>query len=64
MLSSVVNLSCWLMLNALVPESLPPAVVEQYGDRLVVWTGGGQRAEIHLFNALKNLRYISNVMVM
>ncbi|CAD6189841.1 unnamed protein product [Caenorhabditis auriculariae] len=37
MLTNVINVSSWLILNALVPKALPDNVSKQYGDEFARW---------------------------
>lgn len=37
MLKNTINVSSWLLLNALVPTSLPDSVSRQYKDQFVSW---------------------------
>lgn len=37
MLINTINVSSWLMLNALVPSSVPESVVSQYKEQFVEW---------------------------
>ncbi|CAL2031056.1 hypothetical protein CAEBREN_26336 [Caenorhabditis brenneri] len=37
MLTNIINVSSWLILNALVPKALPDMVLKQYGDQFAKW---------------------------
>ncbi|CAI2339363.1 unnamed protein product [Caenorhabditis sp. 36 PRJEB53466] len=37
MLTNIINVSSWLILNALVPKALPDLVTKQYGDQFAKW---------------------------
>ncbi|MFH4981588.1 hypothetical protein AB6A40_008297 [Gnathostoma spinigerum] len=57
MLINTINVSSWLMLNALVPSSLPDVVIEQYKEQFVRWpdVNAGSLTN-QLFLSLKTLR--------
>jgi hypothetical protein len=61
MVSNTINVGSWLMLNALIPNSLPEQIIEQYKKEFVVWPKSSQREKgiqlNHLFFALKSLRF-------
>lgn len=57
MLISTINVSSWLMLNALVPSSLPESVMGKYSERFAKWPPMSSSSLKHqLFAALKILR--------
>ncbi|CAJ0571185.1 unnamed protein product, partial [Mesorhabditis spiculigera] len=57
MLIGTINVSSWLLLNALVPDSLPDEVMKKYGDQFVVWPKATKEIERNtLFQSLKALR--------
>lgn len=37
MLTNIINVSSWLILNSLVPKALPDMVLKQYGDQFAKW---------------------------
>lgn len=53
------NLSSWIMLNALLPESLPDMVRDQYEDRFVKWPASVQLG--HLLAGLRKLRLVTSI---
>lgn len=56
MLTNTINVSSWLMLNALVPTTLPEWVTQQYEDRFVKWP------EINIKLQLRQLLYSLQVL--
>ncbi len=59
MIVQTVNLSSWLILNALLPEALPNVVREQYTDRFVSWQPTRTDDTAMLLQALRELRYLN-----
>jgi hypothetical protein len=58
MLTNTINVSSWLLLNALVPAALPEAVTKQYKDQFVEWPSIGSEAQwAVMFPAVKSLRF-------
>lgn len=58
MLKNTINVSSWLLLNALVPTSLPDIVSKQYKDQFVSWPSISPQAQTnYLFASLKALRF-------
>lgn len=59
MLKNTINVSSWLLLNALVPSSLPELVTKQYKDQFVSWPKLTPIPQMnYLFTSLKSLRLI------
>uniref|UniRef100_A0A914PC30 Exocyst complex component 2 n=1 Tax=Panagrolaimus davidi TaxID=227884 RepID=A0A914PC30_9BILA len=57
MLTNTINVSSWLMLNALAPSTLPESVTQQYKDQFVKWPEITPKVQMrHLFFALQALR--------
>uniref|UniRef100_A0AC34RQM3 Exocyst complex component 2 n=1 Tax=Panagrolaimus sp. JU765 TaxID=591449 RepID=A0AC34RQM3_9BILA len=57
MLTNTINVSSWLMLNALVPTTLPEWVLQQYEDRFVKWLEIDTKLQLHqLLFSLQVLR--------
>jgi len=56
MVLNTTNVSSWMLLNALVPASLPESVQSQYKDQFVVWSSRPKDVQSDLFFALKALR--------
>uniref|UniRef100_A0AC34GN75 Exocyst complex component 2 n=1 Tax=Panagrolaimus sp. ES5 TaxID=591445 RepID=A0AC34GN75_9BILA len=57
MLTNTINVSSWLMLNALAPSTLPESVTQQYKDQFVIWPEISPKIQMrHLFFALQALR--------
>uniref|UniRef100_A0A7E4UPL3 Exocyst complex component 2 n=1 Tax=Panagrellus redivivus TaxID=6233 RepID=A0A7E4UPL3_PANRE len=57
MMINTINVSSWLMLNALVPNALPKKISEQYKDQFVKWPEIPSKVQLrHLFFALHALR--------
>ncbi|VDK45330.1 unnamed protein product [Anisakis simplex] len=64
MLINTINVSSWLMLNALVPSSLPEAVQTQYKEQFVEWPPISSTALTNqLFASLKILRNCISTML-
>jgi len=65
MVQGIVQLGVWLVLNAILPEVVPAASVEQYKSRLVAWpdefTLPGRRQDasvtMNLLQTLKTFRW-------
>lgn len=58
MLKNTVNVASWLLLNILVPTSLPESVAQQYNDQFVNWPKVmSLTAQLdYLFFSLRSLR--------
>ncbi|KAI1724959.1 exocyst complex component sec5 domain-containing protein [Ditylenchus destructor] len=58
MLTNTINVSSWILLNALVPTSLPESVTQQYKDQFVSWPKiDNPTAHMnYLFFSLRSLR--------
>uniref|UniRef100_A0A0N5AA74 Exocyst complex component 2 n=1 Tax=Syphacia muris TaxID=451379 RepID=A0A0N5AA74_9BILA len=64
MLINTINVSSWLMLNALVPSSLPEAVITQYKEQFVEWPVVAFNSMFNqLFSSLKVLRNCISTML-
>ncbi|VDM45172.1 unnamed protein product [Toxocara canis] len=64
MLINTINVSSWLMLNALVPSSLPESVVTQYKEQFVEWPEiNSATLTNQLFASLKILRNCISTML-
>lgn len=56
MLKNTVNVASWLLLNILVPTSLPEYVTQQYAEQFVNWPKINAQID-YLFFSLRLLRY-------
>uniref|UniRef100_A0A915Q7Q4 Exocyst complex component 2 n=1 Tax=Setaria digitata TaxID=48799 RepID=A0A915Q7Q4_9BILA len=57
MLINTINVSSWLILNALVPDSLPESVLQKYSEQFAKWPPITSAPLTHqLFSSLKILR--------
>lgn len=59
MVVNTVNLSSWLIVNALIPDALPPSVRAEYGNNFVHWpenSAGPAETTDRLITTLKSLR--------
>ncbi|CAI5441568.1 unnamed protein product [Caenorhabditis angaria] len=57
MLTNIINVSSWLILNALVPKALPDLVAKQYGDQFAKWPAiSADIGRLNLNQSLKTTR--------
>ncbi|EJW84027.1 hypothetical protein WUBG_05060, partial [Wuchereria bancrofti] len=56
MLINTINVSSWLMLNALVPDALPESVLRKYSKQFAKWPPIASSLTHQLFSSLKILR--------
>jgi len=59
MLANTINVASWLLLNALVPGSLPESVTKQHtDDQFVQWSPINSAAQWNvMFSSIKLLRF-------
>lgn len=59
MLKNTINVTSWLLLNALVPSALPEHIINEYKNHFVKWSKLTSFAQMNfLFASLKSLRFI------
>ncbi|VDM95149.1 unnamed protein product [Thelazia callipaeda] len=64
MLINTINVSSWLMLNALVPDALPESVLHKYREQFAKWPPIASGTLTHqLFSSLKILRSCISTML-
>lgn len=56
MVQGIIQLGAWLVLNAILPETVPVTSVEQYKSRLVTWPDESSRDSAVTMNLLQTLK--------